>query len=112
VDPTPSLVSHSKGKGKMKWVEIDDDDIPLAKLKKSKYGESDLSMSLSPLEIAAYSLTQLQHAAPAIGPVQEFLVQPLQQLQGRFSGRFPQPVGFAPEAAAGIALDDYSILCF
>jgi hypothetical protein len=89
----------------MKWVEIDDDDIPLAQLKKSKYGVPDLSLSLSPLEIAALSLTQLQHAAPAIGPVQEFLVQPFHQLQGRFSGRFPQPANFASEAVAGVVLN-------
>jgi hypothetical protein len=76
----------------MKWVE-DDDDIPLAKLKKSRYKDSISIESLSPLEIAAYSLTQLQHAATSIGPVQEFMEQPLQRFQGWLSGFLPQPSG-------------------
>jgi hypothetical protein len=103
----PSLVTPSKGKGKLKWVAADDDDIPLAKLKKSRTAESSVTDSLSPLEIAAYSLTQLQHAAPSIGPVHDFLVQPLHQFQGQLSGLFPQPAGFAPEIAAGSALVDH-----
>ncbi|KAE7997013.1 hypothetical protein FH972_001686 [Carpinus fangiana] len=78
-DPLPSPATHSKGK------------------------ESVFSDSLSPLEIAAYSLTQLQHAAPSIGPVQEFLVQPF---QGRLQDPFPQSMVFAPDVAAGTAFAD------
>jgi hypothetical protein len=86
----------------MKWVE-DDDDIPLTKLKKSRYEDSVSIETLSSLEIAAYSLTQLQHAATSIGLVQEFMEQPLQWFQGQLSGFLPQPVVFAPEAAFVIA---------
>ncbi|KAE8124198.1 hypothetical protein FH972_019104 [Carpinus fangiana] len=95
---TPSLVSHSRGKGNMKWIE-DEDDIPLAKLKKSRHEDSAFIESLSPLEIAAYSFTQLQHATTSTGPVQDFMVQPLQRFQGRLLGFLPQPVVFAPEVA-------------
>ncbi|KAE7997367.1 hypothetical protein FH972_002008 [Carpinus fangiana] len=94
----------------MKWVEDDDDDIPLAKLKKSRYEESVFSDSLSPLEIAAYSLTQLQNVAPSNGPVQDFMAQPLQQFQGRLPGLFPQPMIFAPEAAAAILDGSHGLL--
>jgi hypothetical protein len=38
---------------------IDDDDVPLAQLKKSRYGQKCSVTSLSNLEIAALSLTEL-----------------------------------------------------
>jgi hypothetical protein len=72
----------------MKWID-DKDDIPLAQLKKSRYEDTASLDSLSPLEIVAYSLTQLQHAAPFKGPVQDFTERPLQDLQGRLSGFLP-----------------------
>jgi hypothetical protein len=52
--------------------------------------------SLSSLEIAAYSLTQLQHAKPIFGPVQAFMASPLQVSRG-FSDVMPKPLVFAPD---------------
>jgi hypothetical protein len=72
----------------MKWID-DKDDIPLAQLKKSRYEDTTSLDSLSPLEIVAYSLTQLHHVAPFKGPVQDFTERPLQDLQGRLSGFLP-----------------------
>jgi hypothetical protein len=58
MDSPPCQVTHTKGKGKSKWYD-DEDDIPLAQLKKSRYEDNIILDSLSNLEIAAYSLTQL-----------------------------------------------------
>ncbi|KAE8099135.1 hypothetical protein FH972_017139 [Carpinus fangiana] len=100
---TPSLVSQTRGKGKMKWVDDEDDHIPLAKLKKSRYEDPVYLDSLSQLELAAYALTQLQHTAPSIGPVQDFMEQPLHRFQGQLSGFLPHPMAFAPETIAIIS---------
>jgi hypothetical protein len=89
----------------MKWVD-EDDDIPLAKLKKSRYEDPVFIDSLSQLELAAYSLTQLQHAAPSVGPVQEFMKQPLHRFQGQLSGFLPHPMAFAPETSSTISQVD------
>jgi hypothetical protein len=83
VESIPCLISYSKGKGKMKWIDIED-DIPLAQLKKSRHEDT-----LSPLEIAAYSFTQLQHVASSTSPVHDFMEKPLQEFPGRIIGFFP-----------------------
>ncbi|KAE8076728.1 hypothetical protein FH972_015359 [Carpinus fangiana] len=101
VESSPCMVSHSKGKGKMKWID-DEDDIPLAQLKKSRHEDTTSLDSLSSLEIAAYSLTQLQHATPSSGPVHNFMEKPLQDFQGRLIGFLPQLVAFASKPFAAL----------
>jgi hypothetical protein len=96
VDSSPCLVFHIRGKGKMKWIH-DDDDIPLSQLMKSRCVDSCSLDSLSLIEIAAYSLTQLQHAPPEIGPVLNFMDKPLLDFQGCIIGVMPQPMSFAPD---------------
>lgn len=81
MDSPSCPVTHNRGKGKSKWYD-DEDDIPFAQPKKSRYEDTVSLDSLSNLEIAAYSLTQLQHAAPFIGPIQAFMASPLQEFQG------------------------------
>ena len=86
----------------MKWID-DKDNIPLAQLKKSRHADNVSFDFLSLLEMTTYSLTQLQHAAPPIGPVHDFMEQPLQDFQGCLSGFLPQPVVFASDPSAVIA---------
>jgi hypothetical protein len=64
VDNPSCPITHSRGKGKSKWYD-DEDEIPLAQLKKSRYEATASLDSLSNLEIVAYSLTQL----PPIGTI-------------------------------------------
>jgi hypothetical protein len=101
---SPSLVSHTRGKGKMKWFH-DEDDIPLAQLKRSRRADSGSLDSLSPIEVAAYSLTQLQHAPPEFGPMFNFLNKPLLDFQGRVTGVMPQPLSFATDPTATPTLE-------
>ena len=83
----------SRGKGKSKLV-IDDDDVPLAQLKKSRCGQKDYVTSLLDLEMAALSLTELHHAFPVKGPVHQLLTSPFlgRNLEGKPLPGFP----FAP----------------
>jgi hypothetical protein len=55
---------------------FDDDDVPLALLKKQKFGHKD-STDLSNIEVAAISLTELQNATPIQGLVYNCLNSPL-----------------------------------
>jgi hypothetical protein len=70
----PAIISKSKGKNKMTF---DDDEVPLALLKKQRSSSTDYSSPLSDIEVAAISLTNLQHATPIRGPVYDFLNTPL-----------------------------------
>jgi hypothetical protein len=70
----PAIISKSKGKTKMSY---DDDDVPLALLKKQRLDSTDYYSPLSDVEVAAISLTNLQHATPIRGPVYDFLNTPL-----------------------------------
>jgi hypothetical protein len=56
---------------------FDEDDVPLAVLKKQKFGYKALDNSLSDMEVAALSLIELQNDAPIKGPVYNFLNNPL-----------------------------------
>jgi hypothetical protein len=51
--------------------------VPLAVLKKQKFGYTVHTNSLSEMEVATLSLTKLQHAAPIKGLVYNFLNSPL-----------------------------------
>jgi hypothetical protein len=79
---TQSTISYtiyaiiSKGKGNSK-LDFDDDDVPLALLKKQKCGYIDSSSPLSDIEVAAISLTNLQHATLIRSSVYDFLNTPL-----------------------------------
>jgi hypothetical protein len=54
--PIPFILSRGKGKSKL---ILNDDDIPLAQLKKSKYRQHVSVNYLSELEFVALSLTEL-----------------------------------------------------
>jgi hypothetical protein len=56
---------------------FDEDDVPLAILKKQKFGYKAPANSLCDMEVVALSLTELQHDAPIKGPVYNFLNSPL-----------------------------------
>jgi hypothetical protein len=58
-------------------MSYDDDDVPLALLKKQRLNSTDYSSPLSNVEVAAISLTNLQHATPIRGHVYDFLNTPL-----------------------------------
>jgi hypothetical protein len=62
---------------------LDDDDVPLALLKKQKCGYKVPSTSLSDIEVATISLTKLQHATPIRGLAYDFLNIPLLGTLGR-----------------------------
>jgi hypothetical protein len=51
--------------------------LPLIVLKKQKFGYTTHTNSLSEMEVAALSLTELQHAAPIKGSIYNFLNSPL-----------------------------------
>jgi hypothetical protein len=70
----PAIILKSKGKNKMNF---DDDEVPLALLKKQRSSSTDHTSPLSDIEVAAISLTNLQHAYPIRGPVYDFLNVPL-----------------------------------
>jgi hypothetical protein len=70
----PAIISKGKGKSKIAY---DDDDVPLALLKKQKLGSTDYSSPLTDIERAVISLTNLQHATPIRGPIYDFLNTPL-----------------------------------
>jgi hypothetical protein len=72
----PAIISKGKGKSKKAYND-DDDDVPLALLKKQKLGSTDYSSPLSDIEMAAISFTNLQHATPIRGLVYDFLNTPL-----------------------------------
>jgi hypothetical protein len=95
VDSALGQSYHSRDKGKSKWHD-EDDFIPLAQLKRSRFEDTPSVDSLSSLEIAAYSLTQLQHAKLIFGSVQAFMASPLQVSRG-FSDVMPKPLVFAPD---------------
>jgi hypothetical protein len=69
-----AIISKGKGKNKMSY---DEDNVPLALLKKQRLSSTDYSSPLSDIEVAAISLTNLQHATPIRGPVYDFLNTPL-----------------------------------
>jgi hypothetical protein len=58
-------------------MSYDDDDVPLALLKKQRLDSTDYYSPLSDVEVATISLTNLQHATPIRGPVYDFLNTPL-----------------------------------
>jgi hypothetical protein len=58
-------------------MSYDEDDVPLALLKKQRLSSTDYSSPLSDIEMAAISLTNLQHATLIRGPVYDFLNTPL-----------------------------------
>jgi hypothetical protein len=70
----PAIISKSKGKHKMNF---DDDEVPLALLKRQRLSSTEYTSPLSDTEAAAISLTNLQHAYPIRGPVYDFLNSPL-----------------------------------
>jgi hypothetical protein len=53
----PAIILRGKGKSKL---ILDEDDIPLAQLKKLKHGQQVSVNSISELESVALSLTELQ----------------------------------------------------
>jgi hypothetical protein len=69
-----AIISKSKGKNKMTY---DDDDVPLAHLKKQRLSSTNYSSPLFDIEVVAISLTNLQHATPIKGLVYDFLNTPL-----------------------------------
>ncbi|KAB8813784.1 hypothetical protein FH972_026740 [Carpinus fangiana] len=75
-------LAQTKGKGKTKWYN-NEDDIPLAQLKKSRYGQNVSIDTLTNLDIVAQSLTELQNAPPPKGPIQTFMVSSLHKFQGQ-----------------------------
>ena len=78
---------------------FDDDDAPLALLKKQKCGYKDSSSTLSDNEVAI-SLTNLQHATPIRGPIYNFLNTPLLRTPGtpnEMRPRFPSAAQGFPD---------------
>ena len=69
-----------------------EDDIPLAQLKKSRLKQQVYLESLSNLEIAALSLTELQDATPLKELVHNFLTSPLHGSQGQILNAMPQTI--------------------
>jgi hypothetical protein len=66
----------SKGNGKSKLI-FDNDDVPLAQLKKQRCGQKTPTTSLFGIEMASLSITKLQNATPIKGPIYNFLNNPL-----------------------------------
>jgi hypothetical protein len=99
VSPNPSSISFavlaiiSRGKGKSKLI-LDEDDIPLAQLKKLKTERQVSDSSISDIDSAAFSLTKLQGDPYFKGPVHKFLTSPLLGSQG-------QMVDFMPAYGGG-----------
>jgi hypothetical protein len=99
VSPNPSSICFavlaiiSRGKGKSKLI-LDEDDLPLAQLKKLKTERHISDSSISDLESAAFSLTKLQGDPYFKGPVHKFLTSPLLGSQG-------QMVDFMPTYGGG-----------
>jgi hypothetical protein len=83
--------AQSRGKEKSKWY-YNEDDIPLAQLKKSRYGQNVSMDTLSNMEIATLSLTELQDFVLPKGPIQTFMASSLLGLQGQILGNLPQPL--------------------
>ncbi|KAE8037662.1 hypothetical protein FH972_010234 [Carpinus fangiana] len=77
-----------------------EDDVPLAQLKKSRLEQQVYFESLSNMEIAALSFTKLQDVIPPKGLVHNFLTSPLHGSQGQILNAMPQSV-------MPIALDAY-----
>lgn len=97
-----------KGKSKLVYNE---DDIPLAQLKKARHEQQIYLEPLSNLEIATLSFIELQDAAPPKGPVHNFLTSPLHRPHGQILDAMPQPVmPFAPDVfVASLLADSTSI---
>jgi hypothetical protein len=62
---------------------LDEDDIPLAQLKKLKHEKQVPDSSMSDIESAAFSLTKLQGDPYFKGPIHKFLTSPLLGSHGR-----------------------------
>jgi hypothetical protein len=90
----PTIIS--KGKGKSKLI-LDDDDLPLAQLKKLKTKRHVSDSSNSDLESAVFSLTKLQDDPYFKGPIHKFLTSPLFGSQG-------QMVDFMPAYGGGFVV--------
>jgi hypothetical protein len=84
----PAIIS--KGKGKAKFC-LDEEDVPLAQLKRLKHVQPVSTNSLSELESAALSLTALQDDSRFNGPIQNFLQAPLLLSHGRHVNMMPKP---------------------
>ena len=76
----PAIISWAKGKSKQ---FLDDDEIPLAQLKKMKYETPVPDTSILDIERAALSLTKLHGDAYFKGPVHQFLTSPLLNSHGQ-----------------------------
>jgi hypothetical protein len=90
----PAIISRGKDKSKL---ILDDDDLPLAQLKKLKTERHVSDSSNSDLESTAFSLTKLQGDPYFKGPVHKFLTFPLLGSQG-------QMVDFMPAYRGGFAV--------
>lgn len=91
--PPPSSLTSTlpRRKGKSK-ITCTANDIPLAFLKKSRHTLNVSTKSLSSLEFAALSLTELQDSAPPKGTIQAFMANPLHGHYGHNLDALPQPV--------------------
>ena len=90
----PAIISRAKGKSRTLW---DDYDIPLAQLKKMKYGTQVLDPSTLDVERAAFSLTKLHGDTLFKGSVNQFLNSPLLDSHGHVMDFLTQ-YGHGPDA--------------
>lgn len=100
----PYLSTRAKGKAKL---SLSEDDTPIAFLKKQRFIPSTSLDSLSSMENATLSLTELKNAFPPRGPVTAFMASPLHDTHGHSSNSISQLV-MPPHLALTVVSTDYN----